>query len=347
MPVETHDRNISYELEDPELPEISKWLTANPNRVNLGRIGLRYKGETLPRSVITEPYQEQDIWNGVITSIFKVDGVDVKVLTQGDFDSDAVAFYIESKLVSSGDLEVELDFPYPPKHNVSGSSDFELFMGSYKFPLNHTTSLVTEPDELRRGSAHICHEMQETTYYVNLRWPCGLPMSLKRIEAEGSVKETAHRYTLSAPESHHHGRQSRMSFTAHFSPDQEVPSLPSAIRERNSADWNQYWSEGGFIDLTESSNPNATELQRRIILTQYHMRVNSAATGQIPQESGLVYNGWWGKFHLEMVIWHCAHWSTWGRQEIFDKIFPALYETLLPTSLARTQKMGWAGVRCV
>lgn len=77
------------------------------------------------------------------------------------------------------------------------------------------------------------------------------------------------------------------------------------------------------------------------------MRVNSAGTGQPPQESGLVNNGWWGKFHLEMVVWHCAHWATWGRQQYFDRIFPAVYESLLPSSMARATRMGWKGARCV
>jgi hypothetical protein len=48
---------------------------------------------------------------------------------------------------------------------------------------------------------------------------------------------------------------------------------------------------------------------------------------------------------MEMVVWHNAHWVTWGRQEHFDNIFPELYETLLPSSLARATSMGWAGAR--
>lgn len=48
---------------------------------------------------------------------------------------------------------------------------------------------------------------------------------------------------------------------------------------------------------------------------------------------------------MEMVIWHNAHWSTWGRQRYFDNVFPALYETLLPSSLARAKSMGWQGAR--
>jgi hypothetical protein len=54
-----------------------------------------------------------------------------------------------------------------------------------------------------------------------------------------------------------------------------------------------------------------------------------------------------GKFHMEMLIWHNAHWATWGRQEFFDRIFPALYETLLPSSLERASKMGWEGARYI
>jgi hypothetical protein len=48
---------------------------------------------------------------------------------------------------------------------------------------------------------------------------------------------------------------------------------------------------------------------------------------------------------MEMVIWHLAHWSIWGKQRYFDNIFPKLYETLLPSSTARAQSMGWAGAR--
>ena len=48
---------------------------------------------------------------------------------------------------------------------------------------------------------------------------------------------------------------------------------------------------------------------------------------------------------MEMVIWHLAHWSVWGKQRYFDNIFPKLYETLLPSSTARAQSMGWEGAR--
>lgn len=55
----------------------------------------------------------------MITSHFRVDGKDVKMVTQGDFESDAVAFSINSDLINSGDLQVEMDFPYPPIHTTT------------------------------------------------------------------------------------------------------------------------------------------------------------------------------------------------------------------------------------
>ncbi|KAJ4346435.1 uncharacterized protein N0V89_010364 [Didymosphaeria variabile] len=261
VPRETYGRQVYYDaLPDPNLKQATQWLIGNPNRINLGRIGLTYKGATVSASQITQPKQVQDLWNGIITSTFEIDGKYVKVITQGDFEEDAVAFRVESELLKSGDLGVELDFPYPPIHTTA-----------YKYEVSE----------------------------------CDLPSELAL---------------------------------------RRNPSPPSTIQKRNKLEWNKYWQEGGFVDVTASSNLNATEL-RRIVTSQYHVRVNSAANGQSPQESGLMNNGWYGKFHMEMVIWHNAHWATWGKQKYFDNIFPELYERLLPSSLARAKAMGWQGAR--
>ncbi|KAK8061707.1 Six-hairpin glycosidase-like protein [Apiospora phragmitis] len=349
VPMLTHGRNVSYEVPDPDLPEISQWLIGNPNRVNLGRIGLKLKGQTLSASDISEPRQELNLWTGCITSKFQVDGTPVEVVTQGDLETDAVAFEIESDLLASGDLEVELDFPYPPVH--SAEYKYEVFVGVYDFPLNHTSELVRDCSQSNNATvAHIYHEMQETKYYVDLRWDASSssspPPTLRRNEPPGSSAKTAHRYTLS-PGRGRDGDSSRLSFTAHFAPSKQTPARPREIRARSSAAWAAYWTEGGFVDvMTGSSHPNATELQRRIVLSQYHVRVNSASSRQqTPQESGLVNNGWYGKFHMEMVVWHGAHWATWGRQRLFDGVFPGVYERVLGSSVARARRMGWAGAR--
>jgi hypothetical protein len=139
--------------------------------------------------------------------------------------------------------------------------------------------------------------MQELEYFVNLRWPKTNPLKLSRNEPPNSTAITAHRYTVKSL-----SEARSVSFTAHFSPEQHTPSFPNTILKKNIKDWNGYWKDGGFVDLTSSSNPNATELQRRIVQSQYHVRVNSAAKGQSPQESGLMNNGWYGKSICRIII---------------------------------------------
>ena len=136
---ETYGREVYYDIPDPKLKQATQWLIANPNRVNLGRIGLRYKGATLNKSTIVDPKQELDLWNGVITSVFKVDGKDVKVITQGDFESDAVAFDICSDLISSGELQIEMDFPYPPIH----TTDYKYEVSNQRAASSYTIVFLT------------------------------------------------------------------------------------------------------------------------------------------------------------------------------------------------------------
>ena len=82
MPLMTHGREVYYAIGDPKLPEITQWVIGNPNRINLGRIGLKYRNESLAASAITDTSQVLDLWNGVITSTFKVGGETVKVVTR-------------------------------------------------------------------------------------------------------------------------------------------------------------------------------------------------------------------------------------------------------------------------
>lgn len=105
-----------------------------------------------------------------------------------------------------------------------------------------------------------------------------------------------------------------------------------------------YWESGAFVDLTATDNENATELQRRIILSQYLLAVNEAGRDS-PQESGLVDIGWYGKFHLEMVVWHLLHWGRWGKWDLLNRSIPGMYERFLPTSLQRAQDQGYKGAR--
>ena len=73
------------------------------------------------------------------------------------------------------------------------------------------------------------------------------------------------------------------------------------------------------------------------------MRANEAGSLP-PQESGLVNNGWSGKFHMEMYLWHGAHWAVWDRWPLLDRS-TGIYRHFLPSSRARAQEQGFAGAR--
>lgn len=68
-----------------------------------------------------------------------------------------------------------------------------------------------------------------------------------------------------------------LMFTCAFSPDAiAVDQLPSAsqIDEASAKAWEAYWMSGAAIDLSESTDPRWEELERRIVLSQYVLRVN-------------------------------------------------------------------------
>ncbi len=132
------------------------------------------------------------------------------------------------------------------------------------------------------------------------------------------------------------------SFVCSFSkaPAATLPSAESTV-EASRSQWPKFWKSGGAIDLSESTDPRWKELERRIVLSQYLMKVNEAGSLP-PQESGLVNNGWFGRWHMEMLWWHAAHYALWNR---WDELNPMLeiYKKLLPKALARAKSEGYKG----
>ena len=104
-----------------------------------------------------------------------------------------------------------------------------------------------------------------------------------------------------------------------FSPNGVAPYLPSVDQtfQASETHWEDYWTRGAAIDLGEDSTDNfpASELERRIVLSQYNTAVHCSGTIP-PQESGLLFNTWYGKSHLEMHWWHAVHFAAWNRFDI-------------------------------
>ena len=76
------------------------------------------------------------------------------------------------------------------------------------------------------------------------------------------------------------------------------------------------------MDLSHSAtgvhvDDRAKELERRVVLSQYLTRVNSAGSTP-PQETGYTLNSWYGKHHHEMRWWHQAHFALWKRPHLLQ-----------------------------
>ena len=84
--------------------------------MQLGNIGLEIKkkdGSFITAKDIDGFNQGLDMWTGIITSLFVIEGEPVKVTTVAHQQRDAVSFRIESQLLADKRIMVRLRFPYP------------------------------------------------------------------------------------------------------------------------------------------------------------------------------------------------------------------------------------------
>lgn len=317
-----HDRLVTYMFDGD--PEVQQWLIANPNRVNLGRTGLVFfsedgQAQNVMESDLSHVRQELDLWTGKMTSQFVWDGNEVTVQTYSHQSIGAVGMEVNSALLQEGRLGLFLDFPWN-----DGSAKFEApFVGQFNLTSNHTTTLQTGEGLGDGVTAEIAHTMVNSTFITSAG---GDQFTISR------DSPATHRYTVrpSSPDLD-------FRITVTYAPDRPT-SIPSVtdIVSSSVRSWEEYWTSGGFVDVvTGSSDPRADELQRRIILSRYLMRVNEAGDTP-PQESGLVNNGWYGKFHMEMFFWHSAHWALWNNWDLLDRS-SNVYSRFLATSLQRAQ----------
>lgn len=320
--VKTHERLVPYDLPNPAQPALSKWLARNPHRFNLGRIGLILKKEDGSLAKITDlesPSQELNLWNGVATSHFMIEGKKVKVITSCDADKDIIGFKIESTLIPQNRLSIFIQFPYASLEYFSNGSD-------YTKPDAHKTTLSMTG----KNTALFHRQLDSTRYEVACHWT-----------GDGSVKKIApHKFILDPT-----GSETTVNFTFSFSPEKINDPAPSfaTVKKSSIRGWESFWQSGGAIDLSQSKDLRWFELERRIILSEYLMAIN-AAGNYPPQETGLVSNSWYGRFHYEMYWWHEAHYSLWDRWPLLNNSLH-VYADNLTSSMHRAALQGYSGAR--
>jgi hypothetical protein len=311
-------RKVGY-ADAPGTPE-SDWLRANPHRLHLGRIGFQLNkadGSPATTNDLTDIEQTLSLWDGVLVSHFKFDGQPVDVETVCHPSNDLLAVRVRSPLLKRGRLGIVLKFPY-------GTGD--AITADWSKPEAHET--IFQQDKINGGE--FTRKLDNDRYWVDTTWTVGAKLA----------KVAKHNFVLTPAKD-----TDALEFVCAFAPKPANNRLLSFDQARDAAreHWNNFWSTGGAIDLSGSKDPRWRELERRIVLSQYLTAIQCAGSYP-PQETGLAYNSWYGKFHLEMHWWHAAHFALWNRLPLLEKSL-GYYESILPRARGTAKRQGYAGAR--
>lgn len=297
------------------------WLRANPHKFSLGQIGLVMKkadGSAVVLDDLEQMDQRLDLWEGVLTSRFAVEGVPVTVVTCCRPDEDAVAVRVESSLLAEKRLAVRVAFAYP-------NGDWGKTFNDWKAADRHQTDVVDQ----REDRVQLRRTVDGTCYGCTIG------------AAGAAIKRAAPHEFLIEPSG-----DSPVELTVAFSEDGSSLEAPwdfAASRKASAEAMEDYWRKGGALDLSRSSDPRWRELERRIVLSEYLMGIQSRGR-TCPQETGLTCNSWHGKFHLEMHWWHSVHFALWGREDVLARQLQWYLETM-PVMRGTAEVQGYRGVR--
>jgi polygalacturonase len=314
----------------------TQFFRVNPHRLNLGVIGLDLKdatGKKIELKELTDIRQELKLYDGVIESKYKADGKPVEVTTAAMQDHDAVLYRIKTPLLKEGRATVGIRLPYPTGKHADDAADWSK-------PERHISRIVSHDEH----SALIEHILDSTRYYLNLSWQgdaklqeCGLHHFELSTASEVLAFKAEYKTTLSTPVG--------VSTNSKSAPSGSVESLVFDQELRTVLrSWNRWWQEGALVDFSQCTDPRAKELERRVVLSQYLTQIN-CANNMPPQETGLTYNSWFGRPHLEMVWWHMVDFALWNRPEVMAKVLDWYNSTAYPIAKQIAERQGFKGIR--
>ena len=152
----------------------------------------------------------------------------------------------------------------------------------------------------------------------------------------GSV--SPHRFTLTP-------NSDAIDFTCYFGTNATAASARrfDGIKKACARSWPAFWKSGGAIDLSGSKDPRWMELERRIVLSQYELAVQSAGDNP-PAEVGLTgTDPWRAKWHFEMIWWHLAHYALWDRWPMAEKAL-TIYSRITPVAKSIATNFDYQGL---
>lgn len=304
-------RKVSYAVQTKS-PAV-EYFRANPHRLQLGNVAMeitKKDGSLATLEEIRNIDQQLDLWTGEISSIFTVEGDTVKVITVGDQTQDAVAFSITSDLLQQGRLKIRLRVPEPT--------------GLWKDVGVNWQKGVSKVVESALNSAPI--KIGNAQHFIQMK--SSLPARV----------QNAKQVVWIIPP-----RGKTFDIAVGFSSQPVAVPAFSSMRSSNKKHWAQFWNSGGAVDLAGSTDARAFELERRVVLSQYLTKIQ-CSSGFPPQETGLTYNSWYGKPHLEMHWWHAVHFAQWGRPELMERSLDWYFKVAGKARLL-AKRQGYEGLR--
>lgn len=315
---DTHGRPVGYATSKTGQEPLFNWLRENPHGLNLGQLrfesGQENAGALTPAD-LSNCQQQLDLWTGVIESRFSIGGKSVHVQTCAHPTLDGVAVRVVSSALADGTLQVRLAFPYGAQTVASAD---------WSSPEKHRTDFSLR-DEHR---ADFARTLDDDRYSAALSLSNGAKLQ----------QRAPHEFTLGST-------GDTLEFVLVFSAKLLAAELPSFSATKNAsvAHWENFWSNGGFVDFGGCTDTRAPELERRTILSLYQTAVHCAAS--LPSaETGLLHNTWYGKFHLEMHWWHSVHFAAWNRFTLFERSM-SYYARILPAARDLARAQGYRGAR--
>lgn len=319
-----HQEIYAVEFKKPEdgrHKEATEYYRVNPHRLNLGTIGLMLKdskGQKIKIDQLSDIHQELYLFDGEIASSFKADGDAVEVATGVHPEKDVLYSRIKSNLLKDQRAMVGICFSYPTGKHADDANDWSQ-------PEKHQSKIISQAEH----SALIERTLDATTYYVLLQW-----------EGKANITQLdCHYFALSTT-------SNVLSFSATYSEQMPViaPFKYNQYHKQTLYHWNSWWNKGAIVDFSNCTDPRAKELERRVVLSQYLTLIN-CANNMPPQESGLTYNTWFGRPHLEMTWWHAVDFALWNRPEVIAQMLKWYNQTAYPIARKIAERQGFKGVR--
>lgn len=243
-------------MPNPTEEDISNWLIENPQRLSIANIGLFFGGDNVTEDQLVEKSQDLDLWAGTVQSTFGYKGSKVSVQVWCHPTLPAVGIQVKSDLLESRNLGVFFDFPY------SDTNKFDApYVGVWNDTSHNTVNLRSTP-----RTASFEHIIDSDTNKIMAKWNTEASISGPLPGSNKFVLNPSDSDTL----------QLVVAFDATISSQYNLPSYDNIVAASKEC-WSDYWVSGAFIDLSATENANATELQRRIILSQYLVAVNEAS----------------------------------------------------------------------